>query len=81
MSLNNTADLEIKLDHQFSQITFIGSGVALATIGLTGFTLNLLVIIFILQDMKNLWTPVNVVLLNLSVRQHRCFIKLYVIDV
>ncbi|XP_033231733.1 opsin-3-like [Belonocnema kinseyi] len=67
MSINNTTDLQIRLDHQFSQITFIGSGIALATIGITGFTLNLLVIIFILQDMKNLWTPVNIVLVNLSI--------------
>ncbi|XP_033231734.1 rhodopsin-like [Belonocnema kinseyi] len=66
MSLSNTTNLQVFLPHeQINKHAFIAAGVLLAIIGFFGFFLNLLVIVVILKDATNMWTPVNVVLLNL----------------
>ncbi|XP_076221950.1 pinopsin isoform X3 [Nomia melanderi] len=46
---------------------YIGAAVALGFIGFFGFTMNLMVAAVIVKDAQNLWTPVNVVLVNLVV--------------
>ena len=67
MLLENVTTLEISLDNQLNHFVYISSGVVLAIVGITGSTLNLLIITLILHDKKNRWTPFNVALLNLSV--------------
>ncbi|XP_076656247.1 uncharacterized protein LOC143360927 isoform X2 [Halictus rubicundus] len=46
---------------------YIGAAIALALIGFFGFTMNLMVVVVIVKDAQNLWTPVNVILVNLVV--------------
>ncbi|XP_051164846.1 rhodopsin-like isoform X2 [Leptopilina boulardi] len=68
MSLSNNTNPKVLLpDEQSIKTEYIVAGVLLATIGFFGFFLNLLVIVVIIKDARNLWTPVNVVLLNMVV--------------
>ncbi|KZC13492.1 PREDICTED: rhodopsin-like [Dufourea novaeangliae] len=46
---------------------YICAAIALGFIGFFGFTMNLLVAVVIIKDAQNLWTPVNVILVNLVV--------------
>lgn len=68
MSLSNNTNPKVLLpDEQSIKTEFIVAGVLLAIIGFFGFFLNLIVIVVIIKDARNLWTPVNVVLLNMVV--------------
>lgn len=69
MSLSNNTNPKVLLptDEQSIKTEYIVAGVLLAIIGFFGFFLNLLVIVVIIKDARNLWTPVNVVLLNMVV--------------
>lgn len=69
MSLSNNTNPKVLLptDEQSIKTEYIVAGVLLAIIGFFGFFLNLLVIVVIIKDARNLWTPVNVVLLNMVI--------------
>ncbi|XP_043251194.1 rhodopsin, GQ-coupled-like [Colletes gigas] len=68
MSLNHSTVVtdDIVKEH-VSPVVYIGAAVALAVIGFFGFTMNLLVAVVIVKDAQTLWTPVNVILVNLVV--------------
>ncbi|XP_078033903.1 rhodopsin [Augochlora pura] len=52
-------------EDQVHPAVYISAAVALGFIGFFGFTMNLLVVVVISKDAQNLWTPVNVILVNL----------------
>ncbi|XP_076172561.1 pinopsin isoform X3 [Ptiloglossa arizonensis] len=54
-------------EEHVSPVIYIGAAIVLAFIGFFGFTMNLLVAVVIVKDAQTLWTPVNVILVNLVV--------------
>ncbi|XP_053996115.1 rhodopsin, GQ-coupled-like isoform X2 [Hylaeus anthracinus] len=69
MSLNHSTVVvpdNIGEEH-VSPAVYIGAAIGLAFIGFFGFTMNLLVAVVIVKDAQTLWTPVNVILVNLVV--------------
>ncbi|XP_076238187.1 pinopsin isoform X2 [Calliopsis andreniformis] len=67
MSLNRGNVTLDDLEEQVSPAVYVSAAVALGFIGFFGFTMNLLVAIVIVKDAQTLWTPVNVILVNLVV--------------
>ncbi|XP_029036435.1 green-sensitive opsin-like [Osmia bicornis bicornis] len=68
MSLNrSTVVLKDSIEEQISPVVYVGAAVGLGFIGFFGFTMNLLVGLVIVKDAQVLWTPVNVILVNLIV--------------
>lgn len=69
MSLNRSSLVvpEEIAEEQVDPAVYIGAAITLGCIGFFGFTMNLLVIIVIVKDAQTLWTPVNVILVNLVV--------------
>ena len=73
MSLNrSTVDNVYGMEDQVSPVVYVSTATALGFIGFFGFTMNLLVAVVIIKDAETLWTPVNVILVNLIVS--RCII-------
>ncbi|XP_043519454.1 pinopsin-like [Frieseomelitta varia] len=68
MSLNrSTVDNVYGVEDQVSPVVYVSTATALGFIGFFGFTMNLLVAVVIIKDAETLWTPVNVILVNLIV--------------
>ncbi|XP_060813445.1 green-sensitive opsin-like isoform X1 [Bombus pascuorum] len=69
MSLNRSTVDNVVYDaeDQVSPMVYVAAAIALGFIGFFGFTMNLLVAIVIVKDAQILWTPVNVILVNLVV--------------
>ncbi|RLU18566.1 hypothetical protein DMN91_008923 [Ooceraea biroi] len=71
MSLNLSGDLPLDdaliVEEQVSTGIYIFSAITLGLIGFFGFVLNLLVILSVVKDSKALWTPNNVILINMVV--------------
>ncbi|KAK9309132.1 hypothetical protein QLX08_001091 [Tetragonisca angustula] len=68
MSLNrSTVDNVYGMEDQVSPVVYVSTATALGFIGFFGFTMNLLVAVVIIKDAETLWTPVNVILVNLIV--------------
>ena len=68
MSLNySTVDNVYEVEDQVSPVVYVSAAIALGFIGFFGFTMNLLVAVVIVKDAETLWTPVNVILVNLVV--------------
>lgn len=68
MSLNRSTAVPDDIHEDYVHPTvYIGAAVVLGFIGFFGFTMNLMVAAVIVKDAQNLWTPVNVVLVNLVV--------------
>ncbi|KAK2588365.1 hypothetical protein KPH14_004379 [Odynerus spinipes] len=68
MSLNRDANLtSISVAEQMSPGIYVGASITLGVIGFLGFSMNLMVAVIIVKDAQALWTPVNVILLNLVV--------------
>lgn len=80
MSLNLTSDLSADVlifEEQVSTGIYIFSAITLGFIGCFGFVMNLLVIVTIFMDINVLWTPTNVILINMVVSiVHRVYCKL-----
>lgn len=68
-------------DVHLSASSYLAAGIALGFIGFFGFTLNLIVIIVIAADAQTLWTPVNVILLNMAVGLFVSLVKIYILIV
>lgn len=66
MPLNDSTVDDVYED-QVSPVVYVGAAIALGFIGFFGFTMNLLVAVVIVKDAQLLWTPVNVILVNLVV--------------
>ncbi|XP_015593931.1 parapinopsin [Cephus cinctus] len=65
---NSTTDIPDFLhEGKMSEMTYVAAAVALSLIGFFGFSLNLIVIIVIIKDSENRWTPMNTILFNLVV--------------
>lgn len=63
-------------EEQVGPAVYVVAAIVLGLIGFFGFTMNLLVALVIVKDAQTLWTPVNVILVNLVVsvartRRHR----------
>lgn len=71
MSLNrSTVDNVYGVEDQVSPVVYVSTATALGFIGFFGFTTNLLVAVVIIKDAETLWTPVNVILVNLIVSRY-----------
>ncbi|XP_043284815.1 rhodopsin-like [Venturia canescens] len=55
------------MDQPMSHASYFGIAVALGIIGVAGFTMNFMVVLVIIKDSQALWTPINVIILNLVV--------------
>ncbi|CAL7939521.1 unnamed protein product [Xylocopa violacea] len=67
MSLNHSAVDDIAREDGVSTFVYVSAAIALGFIGFFGFTMNLLVAVVIVKDAQILWSPVNVILVNLVV--------------
>ncbi|CAK9807080.1 hypothetical protein ANTPLA_LOCUS5146 [Anthophora plagiata] len=68
MSLNRSIVEDVVVhEDQISPVVYVGAAIALGFIGFFGFTMNFLVAVVIVKDAQILWTPVNVILVNLVV--------------
>ncbi|CAD1479339.1 unnamed protein product, partial [Heterotrigona itama] len=68
MFLNrSTVDNVYGVENQVSPVVYVSAAITLGFIGFFGFTMNLLVAVVIVKDAETLWTPVNVILVNLVV--------------
>ncbi|XP_033336396.1 rhodopsin [Megalopta genalis] len=66
MAFNNSTLVPDYINEDYVHpAVYIGASVALAFIGFFGFIMNLLVVVVIVKDAQTLWTPVNVILVNL----------------
>ncbi|XP_076287703.1 pinopsin [Lasioglossum baleicum] len=68
MSLNRSTLVPDNIHEEYVHpAVYVGAAIALGFIGFFGFTMNLLVAVVIVKDAQNLWTPVNVILVNMIV--------------
>lgn len=67
LSGNPQPDDVLIVEERVSAGIYIFSAIAIGLIGFFGFVLNLLVILTVVKDAKALWTPVNVILVNMVV--------------
>lgn len=82
MSLNRSTvdNVVYDADDQVSPMVYVAAAIALGFIGFFGFTMNLLVAIVIVKDAQILWTPVNVILVNLVVRHQIIILETILAD-
>lgn len=71
MSLNRSTLADVGHEEEVGQAVYICASIALGFIGFFGITMNLLVAVVIVKDAQILWTPVNVILVNLVVSYNR----------
>ncbi|CAK9834528.1 Blue-sensitive opsin [Anthophora retusa] len=68
MSFNlSTVDDVVVHEDEISPAVYVAAAIALGCIGFFGFIMNLLVAVVIVMDAQILWTPMNVILVNLVV--------------
>lgn len=67
------------MDSPMSHSSYLGVAVALGIIGVSGFIMNFMVIVIIIKDSQTLWTPINVIILNLVVRFTFSFKTLFIL--
>ncbi|XP_066588423.1 pinopsin-like isoform X2 [Prorops nasuta] len=68
-TVNATLEINVAedLEDRINPAVYVAAAFTLGIIGFFGFTLNLLVAVIIISDPQALWTPVNIILLNMVI--------------
>jgi len=79
MSLNADPDNVFIFEEQGTSTgIYTFAAIALGFIGFFGFVLNLLVVVTVIRNANLLWTPNNVVLVNMVVSKHTHILYIYI---